>query len=157
MSVITYDTRSATRTDISGVDLVDQLVGYAGGRAALTVLGWPNPAEGSEDDVRHERMLAIQLAHLSPHGRATDLEYLDSIVEAGLEEALRLAREHWEAIAALATELSQQWRLAGTDLDAALDRAMLAVPAVREQEAAFQRDFERLQVRLGFARRTVYA
>jgi hypothetical protein len=152
VTVATFETRSESRTNVAGLDLVDQLVGYAGGRAAVAVFGWPNPDEGAADDARHERMLAIQLAHLSPYGRASDLEYVDAIVDAGREEALRRAQEHWQAIDEVAQVLVRRYRLAGPELEATLDRALLAVPEVRQREDALAADFEWLNVRLGFAR-----
>jgi hypothetical protein len=149
--VATPNAWSVTKLNVAGVDPVDVLVSYAAGRASLETFGWPNPEQYTAGDERQERLIAIQLAHLSPHGRATDLEYVDAIVDAGREEALRLAKEHWQTIDALAKALSQRLRLAGPELDAALDRAMLTVPAVRQREDALAADIERMNVRLGFA------
>jgi hypothetical protein len=147
-----------TQASFVGVDLVDVLVGFAAGRAATTAMGWPKPENGAEDDARRERLIAIQLAHLSRHGKATDLEYVDGIVDAGREEADRLAKEHWQAIDALAKVLVQRLRVGGAEeVGALIDRSLLKVPSVAAREAAFQDQWNRFNVRHGYARRLRYA
>ena len=58
---------------------------------------------------------------------------------------------HWEAIDELVHVVVRRGRLAGAELGAELDRAVLAVPEIRQRQDTFNADIARLQVRLGFA------
>jgi hypothetical protein len=82
---------------------------------------------------------------------------VDAIVEARHDEARELVGDHWQAINAMAQVLTRRGRLAGDDLDAALDHALLEVPSIRQREDAFAAQLEAMNVRLGFARPMNYS
>jgi hypothetical protein len=144
VSIATYETRSRTRADVAGLDLVDVLTSYAAGRATLAAFGWPDPGRDMAHDELCERAIARRLAR----GRAQDSEFVDAIIEAGREQAAVLVGQHREAILSFSQVLLARNRLAGPDLQAAIAAALRLSPSHRAAEAAWNAEFASAMVAL---------